>query len=82
MAFPHPKARKDHYGKEDKSNRWGVIWNFLKGTVDITDYRDANDDVNPANNRTFGGIFHDWLVNLFYGESQCQRFKISCIDAV
>src|SRR5258705_1629411 len=58
MAFPHPKSRKDHYRKEDKPNSGGVVWNFFKRTINVTDYRNANDDVNPAKNRTFGGIIH------------------------
>src|SRR5262249_8137974 len=28
----------------------------------MTEYRNAKDDVNPAKNRTFGGIFHDEFV--------------------
>ena len=28
-------------------------------TVNITEYRNAKDDVIPANNRTLGGFFHD-----------------------
>ena len=72
MALPHPKSRKNHYWKEDKPNSRSVVWNLFKRTVNVTDYRNGNDDVNPANNRTFSGFFHDWVVNLFYGESQCQ----------
>src|ERR1700704_3266812 len=62
MAFPHPKSRKDKYRKEDKPNSGGAIWNFFKRTINITEYRNAKDDVNPAKNRTFGGIFHDYVV--------------------
>ena len=29
-----------------------------KRTINITEYRNAKDDVNPAKNRTFGGILH------------------------
>ena len=45
----------------------GVVWKFFKRTIDITDYRNAKDDVNRARNDTFGGIIHDWFVNLFFG---------------
>ena len=62
MAFPHPKSRKEHYRKEDKPNSGGVIWYFFKRTINIPDYRNAKDDVNPAENRTFGGVFHDQFV--------------------
>ena len=59
MAFPHPKSRKEHYRNDDKPNTGGVLWNFFKRTINITEYRNAEDEVNPAKNRTFGGIFHD-----------------------
>ena len=65
MAFPHPKSRKHHYRKEDEPNSRGVIWYLVKRTINITDYRNADDDVNPANNRTFGGLFHDWAAIYF-----------------
>jgi hypothetical protein len=69
MAFPHPKSRKDHYRKGDITNNRGVVWKFFKRTINITGYRNAKDDVNPAKDRTFGGIIHDWSVNLFIGET-------------
>src|SRR5713226_5746793 len=68
MAFPHPQSRKDHYRNEDKPSRSGVVWNLVKRTINITDYRNGKDDVNPAKNPTFGacgegrllqGRFHD-----------------------
>jgi hypothetical protein len=58
MAFPHPQSRKDKYRNEDKPSGWGVVWNLVKRTINVTDYRNAQDDVNPASNRTFGGITH------------------------
>src|SRR5260370_7380014 len=60
MAFPHPKSRKDHHGNKEKPSRPGVVWNLFKRTINITEYRNGKDDVNPAHDRTFGGIFHDW----------------------
>jgi len=59
MAFPHPKSRKEHYRNDAKPNTGGVLWKFFKGTINIAEYRNAKDDVNPAKNRTCGGIFHD-----------------------
>jgi len=58
MAFPHPKPRQENYWKEDKPNRGGIVWNLFKRTLNITDDRNAKDDVNPAKNRTFGGLTH------------------------
>src|ERR1700728_3786402 len=56
MAFPHPKSRKEHYRNDDKPNAGGVLGNFFNRTIDITEYGNAKDDVNPAKNRTLGGI--------------------------
>ena len=60
MAFPHPQSRKDHYWKEDKPSWERIVWKFFKRTINITDYRNGKDNVNPAKNRTFGGFSHDW----------------------
>jgi hypothetical protein len=62
MALPHPKSRKDKYRKEYKPNSGGVIWNFFERTINITDYRNAKDDVNPAKNRTFDALVHDVMI--------------------
>lgn len=59
MAFPHPKSRKDKYRDEDKPSRDGIVWNFVKRTVDVACYWNRKDDVNPANNRTCCGLVHD-----------------------
>ena len=65
MTFPHPQSRKDHYRKEDKPSCGGVVWNFFKWTINITEYRNAkDDDVNPAKNRTFGGNTHDLIPSI------------------
>jgi hypothetical protein len=63
MAFPHPESRKDNSRKEDKPNKGGIVGNFFKRTINITDYRNAKDDVNPAKNRPLVGLVHD---NLLY----------------
>src|SRR6266481_4928123 len=59
MAFPHPQSRKDNYRHEDKPSSGGVVWDLFKRTINIPDYRNAKDNVNPSKNRTFGGLFHD-----------------------
>jgi hypothetical protein len=48
MAFPHPKSRKEEDRKEDKPNSGGVLRDLFKRAIDITDDRNAEDDVNPA----------------------------------
>src|SRR5712664_1816568 len=63
MAFPHPKSRKEHYRNDDKPNTGGVLWNVFKRTINITEYRNAADDVNAAKNRTFGALVHDVVMN-------------------
>ena len=50
VAFPHPQSRKDHCRNEDKPSSRGVARKFVKRTINITEYRDAKDDVNPAKN--------------------------------
>jgi hypothetical protein len=65
MAFPHPKSRKEHDRKEDKPSSGGVVWNVFERTIDISEDRNAADEVNRANNRTFGAIFHDELCSIY-----------------
>ena len=56
MTFPHPKAGKDDHWNCDKPNNGGVVRKLLIRTVNVTNYRNAKDDVNAAKNRTFGSI--------------------------
>jgi len=58
MAFPHPQSRKDNYRKGDIPNDGGVVWKLFKGAINVTEYRNAEDDVDRAKNRTFGSISH------------------------
>src|SRR5712692_7833196 len=59
MAFPHPKSRNGKYGNEHKSSSGGVVRNFFKRTINIAEYRYAEDDVNRAKNPTFCALAHD-----------------------
>jgi len=52
MAFPHPKSRDDHYRNEDSPNGRGVLRDFFERTIDISEDRDAEDDVNPAKDQS------------------------------
>jgi hypothetical protein len=56
MAFPHPQSRKDHYRNEDIPSWGGIVRKFFKRTINIAEYRNAKDEVNPAKNRALGGI--------------------------
>jgi len=56
VALPHQQSRNDHYRKEDKPRCGGIVGKFFKRTINITEYRNGNDDVDPAKNRTLGGI--------------------------
>jgi hypothetical protein len=58
MALPHPQTRKNKYGKEEKPNSGCVVGDVFKWTVNITKYWNAEHNMNPAKNRTFGGITH------------------------
>src|SRR5258707_8512045 len=59
VTFPHPQSRKKQYRKKDIPNRGGVIWSVRRRIINVTEYRDAKDNVNPAIDRTFSGLFHD-----------------------
>jgi len=61
MAFPHPQSRKDHYRKEEIPSWGSIVWKFFKRTINVTEYRNGKDDVNPAKNRTLGGSIHGRL---------------------
>lgn len=50
MAFPHQQSRQDHDRKEDKPSNVSILRKFVKRTVDIAVYRNADNDVNPARN--------------------------------
>jgi hypothetical protein len=67
MAFPHPDSREEEDGKEDKPNGGGVLRDFFVRTVNITEYRDAKDDVDPAKDRTFDTLFHEFLLLIAVG---------------
>ena len=60
MAFPHPQSRKNKRRNEDQPSGGGVVWNLVKRAINVAEYRNAKDEVNPAKNRTcrsFGGGF-------------------------
>ena len=59
MALPHPKSRKNKPRNEDKPRGGCVVWNLVKRAINVTEYRNAKDEVNPAKNRTCGGFGGD-----------------------
>jgi hypothetical protein len=61
MTFPHPKSRKDEYGKEEEPSGRGVVGDFFERAINITEDRNTEDEMNPANDRTLGSTVHDWL---------------------
>src|SRR5579862_1763991 len=58
MAFPHPESRKENHRNDDTPHKIGILWNFFKRTINIAEYRNTEDEVNPAKDRTFSGFFH------------------------
>src|SRR3954447_26552857 len=59
MAFPHPQSGKDHNRNKDIPSEGRVVRKFFKRTINITEYRNAEDEVNPAENRTFYASVRD-----------------------
>src|SRR5712671_3173489 len=52
----HPDPRKDNYRDEDKPNSARILLDFRWHAINVTEYRNGDDEVNPTKNRTFGGI--------------------------
>jgi hypothetical protein len=65
MPFPHPQSCKHHNRKEDKPGCGRVVGEFFKRTVNISEYRNAEDDVNPSKNPTCSALVHDCLLHGF-----------------
>src|SRR5579862_2648625 len=59
MPFPHPEPRKQQYRKKDIPDTESVVVGIRRRIVNITKYRNATDDVNPAKYRTLCRSFHD-----------------------
>src|SRR5580700_7262144 len=56
MAFPHPQSRKNKRRNEDKPSGGGVVWNLVKRAINVSEDRNAKDEVNPAKNRTCSSL--------------------------
>src|SRR4029077_11197134 len=59
VAFPHPQPRKKQNRKKDIPDSGCVVLSIRRRIIDVTNHRNATDDVNPAKNRTLGSLFHD-----------------------
>jgi hypothetical protein len=59
VAFPHPQTGKDHQGQEDVPDERRVVRQFLKRAIDVTDNRNADDEVNP---RTIARLVDSFMV--------------------
>jgi hypothetical protein len=59
VSFPHPEAGQEHDRDDDITNTAGILWKVLKRAIDVSDNRNAEDNVNGAKDGTFGGGFHD-----------------------
>src|SRR5262245_46035181 len=59
MAFPHPQSRQGDSRNGNKSNHGGIVGKLFERTVSIIDDRNAEEEVNPAKNRTLGALLHD-----------------------
>jgi hypothetical protein len=59
MAFPHPKPRKEQQRKKEIPDAEGVVVSIRRRIINVTEYRNPTDDVNPAKNRTCDASVHD-----------------------
>src|SRR5579884_1980674 len=58
VTLPHPQSRKDHDRNENKPCREGIAWNFVERAINIAQYREGKDDVNPAKDPTCDAPAH------------------------
>lgn len=58
MTFPHPESRKDDYGEIDEPEVGKVLHGLRRRPINVTNERQGKDNVNPAKNRTLGGVLH------------------------
>src|SRR6185437_13761671 len=76
MTFPHPKSRKDKCGNEDEPSGRGVVGNLVKRAVNVADYRNSQDDMNPAANGTLSGITHMQVLLWFFQAELAGIFRV------
>ena len=48
VTLPHPQSRKKNHREKEKPNGGSIVGNFFKRAVNVPDYRNAKDDVDPA----------------------------------
>lgn len=65
MAFPHPQSGKENDGNENIPKHGGILLNFLRRPVNVTDDRKAKEDVNPAKYRALSAWVHDVVMCKF-----------------
>src|SRR6185437_3320659 len=61
------------------SNNRGIIWKLSKRTINVTDYRNGKDEVNPAKDRTFHGVVNHLI--LFPREFVAYIFQPSTLES-
>ena len=59
MAFPHPQARSHEQRNEYIPCRRGVLRNPLKRAIDVSDDRNAEDEVNRSKYHALRGTIHN-----------------------
>ena len=58
MPFPHPKAAQHNEWEKYVSNKHYGFWNLRNGTINVSDNRNACDNMQPAEKFAFGRGFH------------------------
>src|SRR6478735_11197117 len=78
MTFPHPETGEKHHGKEHVAGRGRVVRKHLERAVDVADDRNGADEVDPAEDGTFGGLCHVGLCSQSIRVRVCSRFAKNC----
>ena len=64
MPLPHHQSGKDKDGEEDISYCRSIVRNLFKWAIDVTDYRNSKDDMDPPKDCSLRSIAdHSNLLN-------------------
>src|SRR6185369_14954317 len=64
VPFPHPQTTCDNHWYGNVTYYWRIVWKLFKRTIDITNYRNSKDYMNPAENSTLRGTTYHLVVSL------------------
>jgi hypothetical protein len=58
ITLPHPQTREQNNRKVEIPEKGNVLHGFLRRPINVSNYKQAKDDVNPPEDRSFGVGVH------------------------